>query len=194
MLSCCTYSPVSTVIGGAPAPDAGVPLQRTYPGVWPRPLAAPRERRRSGRQQRHQVQRVAGPRVDRLHAERPFHFHGGAIGLLHHPIDPHLPDPPTKGLPQPSGELVGHRTRPGDPTEASRQAECLRLADGDGELLVASRLLQHDARVPLVVSCAKPDDLAICIPTWPTAVGVVMASSLPSRARGNLPPFPRGGL
>ena len=47
-----------------------------------------------------QVQRVAGPRVHRLHARRAFHLDGGAIGSLHHPIDPHLPYAPAKGLHQ----------------------------------------------------------------------------------------------
>src|SRR4029453_6665600 len=81
------------------------------------------------------------------------------LGLLHHPIDLHLPDPPAKGLHQPSGELVGHRTRPCDPTEASRQAERLRLADRDGELPGAGPLLQHDVVEQLILSRGEPDDL-----------------------------------
>jgi hypothetical protein len=77
-----------------------------------------------------------------------------------HPIDPQLPDPPAKGLDQPSGELVRHRTRPGDPTEASRQAEGLRVPDLNGKVPVACHLLEHDVLVErLVVSRAKPDDL-----------------------------------
>jgi len=81
------------------------------------------------------------------------------VGFLHQPINPHLPDPPAKGLHQGSGELVGHRTMPRDPTKASRQAECLRLADQDGKVPVPRHLVQHDAREYLVLSRAKPDDL-----------------------------------
>jgi hypothetical protein len=64
--------------------------------------------------------------VDQLYAGWAVHLGGGDVGFLHYPIDPHLSDPPAKGLYQRSDELVGHRTPPGDLTEASRQAEGLR--------------------------------------------------------------------
>jgi hypothetical protein len=60
-------------------------------------------------------------------------------------------------LHQGGDELVGHRTPPSDPTEASRQAEGLRPPHLDGELPVAGHLLQHDVLGLLLVSC-KPDD------------------------------------
>jgi len=63
-------------------------------------------------------------------------------------------------LHQGGDELVGHRTAPCDPTQVSRQAERLRLADRDGKVPVACLLLQHDVLADrLFVSCAKPDDL-----------------------------------
>jgi hypothetical protein len=109
--------------------------------------------------QHRQVQHVTGPRVHRPHAERPFYLHGGGVGLLHNPIDPHLPNTPPKRLHQGSDELVGHRTTPLDPTEASSQAECLCLADHDGKLPVPCHLVQHDGAADhLVLSPADPDD------------------------------------
>jgi hypothetical protein len=101
---------------------------------------------------------LAGSRVDRLHAGRAFHLDGGGVGVFHHPIDLHLPDPPAKGLHQGGDELVGHRTPPGDPTEASRQAEGLCVANGEDKLPVACHLVQHVVN-QLVVSCAEPDYL-----------------------------------
>jgi hypothetical protein len=105
-----------------------------------------------------QVERVAGPRIDRLHPRRAVHLHGGDIGLLHQLINSDLADPSAQRVYQGSDELVGHRTGPGDPTQASGQAEGLWLADLDGKVPVACHLLQHDVVEQLVVSC-KPDDL-----------------------------------
>jgi hypothetical protein len=68
--------------------------------------------------------RVASPRQYRTHSVAR-QWDSGEIGFFLHPIDPHLPDPPAKGLRQGGDELVGHRPTPCDPTETSRQAEGL---------------------------------------------------------------------
>jgi hypothetical protein len=106
------------------------------PGVWPPPLAAPQGRRRS-------VRPPAPRRSARRWAARRPTAHQAALPprrWRHRrppPADRAAPaGPPAKGLHHDRDELVGHRTTPCDPTEASRQAEGLRLADLDGKVPV----------------------------------------------------------
>jgi hypothetical protein len=89
-----------------------------------------------------------------------------------------VPDPPAEGLHQRSGELVDHRTTPLDPTEASGQAERLRLADHDGKLPAPCHLVQHDGAADhLVFSRVDPDDPGDPHLDEATSVAVFMTNS-----------------